>query len=482
MDGDHQRHAASSSIIGFPPLDSSYVLRDDVEEMMNEGVYERQATTSAESPLHTPSTAGSTFSSDSTYNHQDNDDYYDYASIPSIEPFQTPLPFDSKLFRVLESELRSYKDKGRGIIGKLRKVSKRQQEKIQRRRFRLQKRMRDPNFVKTKDKVAFTGGVINVILTTVIASRFPSLLPLWFLLWSCILLAVRFYLYHSQHFHYFMLDFCYLANLLFIFYLFCYPTSPHLFILNMTNANGPLLWAVVMWRNSLVFHDLDKITSTFIHCLPVIVSFIVRWVPESGEHAVCLNPECSVSFMDIIVPHMVFFVFWEICYYLKTEVIDKDRLDADERLITSFRYLKKSAESKEQKSIGYRFMTAFGPKYQVLMFMIIQGMYHLTTILTVKFMYEYMYFHLLVISAVFSICVWNGSTFYIVKFTVAYQKRMAQLEDEARKQRETEHFSTRRHHHHHSKQSGGVEVAQESAAIEEKHRPEKQGSRSDAEE
>jgi hypothetical protein len=36
---------------------------------------------------------------------------------------------------------------------------------------------------------------------------------------------------------------------------------------------GPLASAIVTWRNSLVFHSLDKVTSLFIHiCVSPVVS------------------------------------------------------------------------------------------------------------------------------------------------------------------------------------------------------------------
>ena len=38
-------------------------------------------------------------------------------------------------------------------------------------------------------------------------------------------------------------------------------------------ANGPLTWAVVFFRNSVVFHSTDKMTSTFIHVLPPYVLY-----------------------------------------------------------------------------------------------------------------------------------------------------------------------------------------------------------------
>lgn len=392
--------------------------------------YEEDTSPQGSTPLTSSFSDTSSETSDSFF-----DGEFEEFNMESNQP-----SIDSSVFSMLEKELVQYNDEGKGILSRLKKHGnnlERRRRKIQR---RVEKMKRDPNFVRTIDKLAFTIGVVNVILTAVIASRFPSILPIWYSAWAIILIFVRFFEYHNQNFHYFMLDFCYLANLIFIFYLFFYPSSPHLFILNMTNANGPLLLAVVMWRNSLVFHDLDKITSTFIHCLPVIVSFIIRWFPESGEHAVCLNPECKVSFKDIILPHMALFIFWEVCYFLKTEVIDKKLLDADETIITSFRWLKRAEEQSkgEKKSLGYRFVTSFGEKYQILMFMIVQATYHLTSICFVKFMYENMYIHLLVISLVFFVCIWNGGTFYIVKFTVGYQKRMRQLEEEYKKIVQTE--------------------------------------------
>ncbi len=41
---------------------------------------------------------------------------------------------------------------------------------------------------------------------------------------------------------------------------------------------GPLAWAVLAWRNSLVFHSLDKITSLFIHLTPGILLHSLRWL------------------------------------------------------------------------------------------------------------------------------------------------------------------------------------------------------------
>jgi len=38
-------------------------------------------------------------------------------------------------------------------------------------------------------------------------------------------------------------------------------------------ANGPLAWAAYIFRNSLVFHDVDKMTSVYIHTLPMFLTY-----------------------------------------------------------------------------------------------------------------------------------------------------------------------------------------------------------------
>ncbi len=37
--------------------------------------------------------------------------------------------------------------------------------------------------------------------------------------------------------------------------------------------SGYLTWAIVAMRNSLVFHDLDKITTLFMHISPALVGW-----------------------------------------------------------------------------------------------------------------------------------------------------------------------------------------------------------------
>jgi hypothetical protein len=45
---------------------------------------------------------------------------------------------------------------------------------------------------------------------------------------------------------------------------------------------GPLAWSTLTFRNSLVFHDLDKSTSVMLHLGPALVSWALRWHTPPG--------------------------------------------------------------------------------------------------------------------------------------------------------------------------------------------------------
>ena len=64
-------------------------------------------------------------------------------------------------------------------------------------------------------------------------------------------------------------------------YFWFFPRSAALFIACYCLSHGSLASAVITWRNSLVFHDQDKVTSLFIHIYAplsfTVIRCIVRW-------------------------------------------------------------------------------------------------------------------------------------------------------------------------------------------------------------
>lgn len=91
------------------------------------------------------------------------------------------------------------------------------------------------------------------------------------------LMMLRYLLYRLDKMHYFMYDFCYYVQNLVLLNLYYFNDHEKFLKLNFCLTNGPLAMATVMWRNSLVFHSMDKMTSMFIHMLPPLVTFSIRW-------------------------------------------------------------------------------------------------------------------------------------------------------------------------------------------------------------
>ena len=100
---------------------------------------------------------------------------------------------------------------------------------------------------------------------------------------AIILLSHRWYAYKKIKFHYFLFDFCYFTNFLTLVYIWIPSFTVdesyrgELFTTCFSFAMGPLVSAIVLWRNSLVPHSTDKMTSLFIHISPSLTLWGIRW-------------------------------------------------------------------------------------------------------------------------------------------------------------------------------------------------------------
>jgi len=151
---------------------------------------------------------------------------------------------------------------------------------------------------------------------------------LWYTLLIFPLLALRYYFYNKAKYQYFMLDFCYFVQLMLLFSLYALPNSLQYFQIVFALSNGPLALGIVMWRNSLVFHDLDKLTSVFIHIFPPLVTFCLRWYPTRYDILEDCS-DCGMSAINAFGYSLVFYTIWQILYFVKTEIADKKKIECD---------------------------------------------------------------------------------------------------------------------------------------------------------
>jgi len=136
------------------------------------------------------------------------------------------------------------------------KYSKRMRESVE----RMTQKWKDGRYVTVSEKMSFIGGVLNIFISGYIIGAWPEYFYYWYTLQLCYFLPVRWFTYHKIGYHYFLADLCYFVNLLLILSIWMFPNSKRLFISTFCLAFGNNAIAIAMWRNSLVFHSLDKVT------------------------------------------------------------------------------------------------------------------------------------------------------------------------------------------------------------------------------
>ncbi|KAK4432846.1 Glycerophosphocholine acyltransferase 1 [Sesamum alatum] len=241
-------------------------------------------------------------------------------------------------------------------------------------------------------------------------------------LFYVIFVPLRWIYYRYKKWHYYLLDFCYYANTIFLIMLLCFPKNEKLFMVCFSFAEGPLAWALIVWRCSLVFNSMDKIVSVFIHLLPGLVFFTIRWwdpVYFEAMHPEGTARRASWPYVEsksylwtwlFFVPLAAYCV-WQLLYFLIVDVLRRQRLLRDPEVMTSYRELSKKAQ--KANNIWWRLSGLLGDQNRLFMYILLQAMFTVaTTALTVPIFLSYELhatFQVLKVSA----SVWNGGNFLL---------------------------------------------------------------------
>ena len=320
-------------------------------------------------------------------------------------------------------------------------------------RDHLRKRLREPTVVRLKDKVSFMIGVLlGLIATQYVLVMFPALFGLWYLAVIPTLCAARLVMYFKLNYQYFLLDNCYVVLTLAAASVFVPHTYTTYHQAVFALSNGPLLWAIPTWRCSMVFHSLDKVTSVFIHAFPAMLTFTQHWytpIPDSVSYRQAVTSEWAtyntipsatadpISLAGCLGLPLATYLAWQIAYYVKTEIVDRSKFEADATLTTSLRWLTTDTKNPMHRlvrtilrSVGIMGPTeVFDPsttKTKVL-FMGTQLIYTLLTILPVFVLYSSLYIHLFLLLTLLTLSLWNGSSYYFDVFASRYNRKFETL-------------------------------------------------------
>ncbi|KAJ9468676.1 putative membrane protein [Diplonema papillatum] len=294
-------------------------------------------------------------------------------------------------------------------------------ERVRHKLRKAQEELRKPKTLRMIDRIAFSAGVGGIVLTEYLMLEHPKHFWAYYCVVIPTLVFIRYFLYTKMKMQYFLLDFCYFAQALQMIDTF-YP-SDLLFGMNFMFANGPLALAVIAWRNSLVFHSLDKITSVFIHVFPLCLTYCNRWHADRGAEYLDAH-----TFLVAMGTYLV----WQLGYLLETEVRVKQKFENDKRLSNSLRWLADKGHNIPSVQIVRKLLVVVGfmgkdepfvsTSIKTKFVMVVsQLLFTVFSMVPCFFIFRNQNLHALWAIFVMGYSVWNGATYYFEVFVSSYQ-------------------------------------------------------------
>jgi hypothetical protein len=207
-------------------------------------------------------------------------------------------------------------------------------------------------------QLCFTVVFLLLMLIQYIAVTNPSQFYVFYICLYIPLYIWRIFDYKSKKWQYFLYDWCYFSHGINYISLLMYPDSAIFTTLSFMCANGPVAWAIIVWRNSLVFHNYEKSTSFLVHFLPVVVTFCHRWYGYNG-------PELDFSLTNTFLIPLMTYLLWQLLFAIHVDWLSWHRIQHDPEMQTSCKWFftkdKDTAIVKSALKLC-RFHGLFGPE------------------------------------------------------------------------------------------------------------------------
>lgn len=306
--------------------------------------------------------------------------------------------------------------------------------RVQKARRKVERLKKKPAVIKTVDKVLFTAGVGWVAATEYVLLVEPARAGLWYVSSLVPALAYRVYSYGPQGYRYFCLDFCYALNALCVGVVLAGDAESARRVVPVAFAlcNGPLLAAILVWRNSFIFHSLDHVTSTMLHALPPLWTYAARWRDASWADA-------DLDAASTLLGAVAFYALWQALYILKTEVVSRAALEQNPAEFTSLRWIARDPKNATHRACKAALVRvgamaadeAFDERAAKtkLAFWGFQLLYTLATLAPTPLLWRNRALHVAWIVAMFTTAVYNGASYYIEIFSKRYNNKFEACDD-----------------------------------------------------
>ncbi|ROT34811.1 hypothetical protein SODALDRAFT_329461 [Sodiomyces alkalinus F11] len=301
---------------------------------------------------------------------------------------------------------------------------------------KLAGRWSDTKIITLREKISFICGVMNIFISGYLIGGHPQSFHIWYTAQLMYFMPIRVFTYHRRGYHYFLADLCYFVNFLLMISIWVFPNSKHLFTSVYCLAFGNNAVAIIMWRNSLVFHSFDKVTSLFIHIMPcATLHCMVHLWPDGLQasrfpaiwdlkHSPVASATASVNILSMLAWSSVPYAVWQLSYYFFITVRRREKIAAGRP--TSFTWLRRSYS----KSWIGKLVLSLPNALQEPAFMAIQCFYAMLTMIPCPLWFLSRYASSAFLMVVFSWSVYNGATYYIDVFGRRFQKELESLKAE----------------------------------------------------
>ncbi|KAG6004904.1 hypothetical protein E4U21_000631 [Claviceps maximensis] len=306
----------------------------------------------------------------------------------------------------------------------------RYRKRMRQRVDQLGKQWNDTKAISLREKVAFICGVMNIFISGYLIGGYPQYFHLWYTVQLVYFMPIRFFSYHSRGYHYFLADLCYFVNMLLLLSIWIFPNSKRLLTATYCLAFGNNAVAIIMWRNSLVFHSLDKVTSLFIHIMPCATLHCLVHLLSSEDqkarfpaiwaikHAAPGSSTAYANVFSMLAWSTIPYAVWQLSYYFFITVRRREKIAAGRP--TSFTWLRRSYS---KTWIG-KIVLSLPASLQESAFMLIQYSYAVLTMLPCPLWFNSQLASSSFLFIVFAWSIYNGSTYYIDVFGTRFQKEL----------------------------------------------------------
>ncbi|KAF9468803.1 hypothetical protein BDZ94DRAFT_1244626 [Collybia nuda] len=280
--------------------------------------------------------------------------------------------------------------------------------------------------VRTREKVSFFFGVMTLLFSALMFGMSPQWIHIAYTIQGCYLLPLRYYQYKKRAWHYFLFDLCYYVTILNFIFIWFLPSSPALFVACYCLSHGSLASAVITWRNSLVFHDQDKVTSLYVHIYaPFTFTVIRHFYPNAEQRFPALIELPHLQPIRALFLSGGIYMIWQFLYWKFLLVDRRAKIQSGQRT-TSFSFL-----LNDKRGVIGRSLSSVPPSYREAAFMGGQLIYAVLTELPAVFLlYDSSIWSGAFLILIFSVSVWNGGGFYIEVFGRKFERELEALRKE----------------------------------------------------